>query len=359
MVSKLKVMKRLPLSRRRVLIGSRAVNAVVIGHGNGFVGRGIIEAVHEVFWLAALQKIQRTALRLFVRAAEVFADDAKNQELHAAEEQDAGHDGWPAGRRALLNECLIKHVDEGKDTRDEAGHPEVKAEAQRERRARKDTVDGKTPHLARREFRNTGKARRGREMQLLLTEAHRADEPADEARVLAVAAKRQHGLAVHQAEVGAARLHRHLGDEVEEFIVAGRSRALEPRGVFRRVTDGLHDLIAVTPILEQCRDELGRMLHVTVHRDDDIAIRMVEAAGQRELMAVVAREQHRLDAAVLTFEAVQDFAAPVARAVVDKDNLPVKVLPRHGFPDGFVKMLQIILFVVDWHNDGQSLFLHA
>ena len=100
------------------------------------------------------------------------------------------------------------------------------------------------------------------------------------------------------------------------------------------------------------------MLHVAVHRDDDIAVRMVEAAGQRELVAVVAREQHRLDARILALEPCEDGAALVARAIVDKDDLPVEVKTGHRLADGFVKVLQIILFVVDGYDDGQSLFLH-
>ena len=250
-------------------------------------------------------------------------------------------------------------MQEEADAREEARHAEVKAEAQREGRAREDAVDGEAPHLARRELRAARKARRRREVQLLLPEAHRADEPADEARVLAVAPEGQHGLAVHQAEIRAARLHGHLRDEVEELVVPGGCRTLEPRGIARRIAYRLHDIVSLVPVLQQFGNELGRMLHVAVHRDDDIAVRVVEAAGQRELVAVIACEQHRLDACVFTLELREDGAALVARSVVDKDDFPVKVKTCHRLADGFVEMMQIVLLVVDGYDDGQSLFLHG
>ena len=94
------------------------------------------------------------------------------------------------------------------------------------------------------------------------------------------------------------------------------------------------------------------MLHIPVHRDDDVAIRMVESAGQRELMAVIARQKHRLHMAVFALQTVQNFAALVARTIIDKDDFPVEIKTGHGLFDGFVKMLQIVLFVINRYDDG-------
>ena len=53
------------------------------------------------------------------------------------------------------------------------------------------------------------------------------------------------------------------------------------------------------------------MLHVAVHRDDRISVRMIDAAGQRELMSIVACEKNRANMCILRPQRAQNLTAAV------------------------------------------------
>jgi hypothetical protein len=58
-------------------------------------------------------------------------------------------------------------------------------------------------------------------------------------------------------------------------------------------------IIALPPLLDYPRDHFGRILQVRIHDNHSLSDAMIEACGDRELMAEVARQADQLDALIL------------------------------------------------------------
>ena len=159
------------------------------------------------------------------------------------------------------------------------------------------------------------------------------------------------GLMIHEPEVRTARLDRNLGNDIEQFVVSGGGQFLEPGGILGGFADGLDDVIALIPVIQKRRDQRWRVLHVAIHRDDSIAVSVIQTAGKRQLMAGVLGQENRLDMAVLLFELKQDFLAVIGRAIVYEDELPIVVKLGHFLTDCCIKMTQVVRFIIYGHYD--------
>lgn len=133
--------------------------------------------------------------------AEVFADDAQQEELETAYEGEDGQHGGPACHGMVFN-----IADQGVD--DEAEAEEGAQGACPEGKTQwfdglgKDAVYGQVEHLSGRELGDAREAWRRGEVYRGLAEAQAAYKAADEAAVLAELAHGQHRLAVHSSITG-------------------------------------------------------------------------------------------------------------------------------------------------------------
>ena len=93
------------------------------------------------------------------------------------------------------------------------------------------------------------------------------------------------------------------------------------------------------------------MLHIPVHRDDRIAVRMIDAAGQSKLMPIVACEKNRADATISLTQHAQDLTAAVGGTVVDEEQLIVIGQTPHHLLHRRRKMRDVLLLVVDRNDD--------
>jgi hypothetical protein len=96
------------------------------------------------------------------------------------------------------------------------------------------------------------------------------------------------------------------------------------------------------------------MLHVAVHRDHGVTVRMVDAAGQRDLVPRIARKEDRLHVSIRRAEFQEDFPAAVAGAVVHKEKLVIIWERCHYAGDAVRKMRDVPLLVVNGNNNGNS-----
>ena len=309
----------------------------------------------DLLGLAACDEVERPPLDLLKDASDVLAENAERDELQAAEEQHAGRDRRPAGHGAPLDELDVKHMKEQQDAQYAADEPRVKAQPQGHRRIGEDAVEREVQHLSWREFGNARKALGRNEADLHLTVAHGADHAANEARALAIAAKFQHDLAIHEAKIRAALLDVDARNLVERLVVPIRRRPLQETDALRRLTDRLHDVKTFFPLGKKRRNQRGWMLHVSVHHDDSRAVRVVETARQGKLMPEVAREEDGLHACILFLQTAQDLAAAVLGTVVDKDQLEIVLRRSHDLRNRLIKMFEIVLLVEYGDNDGNEL----
>jgi len=89
---------------------------------------------------------------------------------------------------------------------------------------------------------------------------------------------------------------------------------------------GKNDLGAASQFVDELRHQLGRMLEITIHHDDGVALRVMKPRAQCHLVAEIAHQRHIADAAVGCGEALYLRERIVGRAIIDEYDLPI----RHG-----------------------------
>jgi hypothetical protein len=80
--------------------------------------------------------------------------------------------------------------------------------------------------------------------------------------------------------------------------------------------------MAVAPLRNEVRDDLGRVLEIPVHRHDGAAGCGVEACGQCQLVTEVTRQAQDPETRVAAVEREALTVRPVVASVVDEDDLP-------------------------------------
>ena len=90
----------------------------------------------------------------------------------------------------------------------------------------------------------------------------------------------------------------------------------------------------------EARDLVGRVLEVSVHGDDHIALSLLKTAVESRALTVVAPELDSLDVAVLLRQLLDDVPGVVSGTVVDKDDLVREVVGLHDALDPGVQFRQ-------------------
>jgi hypothetical protein len=132
-----------------------------------------------------------------------------------------------------------------------------------------------------------------------------------------------------------------------------RGEELHPCLPFAALPDRVHDIGAVAPARDHVRDQLGRVLEVGVDHHHGVAARVLEAGGDRGLVAEVARERDHLDPLVGRGELGEQPAGPVLGAVVGDHQLPVPH-PLQCRRDPVVERADVALLVPHRGDDAQE-----
>jgi hypothetical protein len=128
----------------------------------------------------------------------------------------------------------------------------------------------------------------------------------------------------HEAEVAAADGEVERGEGVERAVEEASRGDLEPALRVFGAPHGVDDVVSLAGLVHERRDDLGRMLEVGVHRDDEVAGRCGEAGGQGDLVPEVPRQPDPPEALVVTGRGFDRLPGGVGRAVVDDDDLPLR-----------------------------------
>ena len=89
-----------------------------------------------------------------------------------------------------------------------------------------------------------------------------------------------------------------------------------------------HDVVARAPLRDQFGDHFGRVLQVGVDGHGSVAAHVVEPAGQRDLLAEIARQADDLDARIGMAQRHELGEGFVGAAVIDEDHLGRQREPR-------------------------------
>ncbi len=119
------------------------------------------------------------------------------------------------------------------------------------------------------------------------------------------------------------------------------------------------DVEAVAPASHEVADQRRWILEVGGHHDGRVAAAVVDARGNRDMTAEIARKTQGVDAIVAFTQCRQHFERTIATAIVDEHELPRIIAERlHHFGDPVVKSAQVAVLVEDRHHDGQQRLVH-
>ena len=229
---------------------------------------------------------------------EVLADQAEREQLDAADQQ---HDEQQR-RHAALVDARVAGDDRERQAEqrgERAGEAGERRELEREVRERGHAVEREAQHAPDRELRLAGAAGGAVVLDDVAPEADPRAHPAQEARALAHAQQRVERRAVEEAEVAGVGLELDLGEPAHERVEPARGGELEARLALALAALGDHDVGALAPALDQLGDQLRRVLEVAVDHHHRVPARVVEAGGERHLVAERAREVEHADARVV------------------------------------------------------------
>src|SRR5262245_51508402 len=189
--------------------------------------------------------VMRAPLDLVEDRADVFADDPKEDELHAAEDRDQHHQRCPP-RRPVRTAKIDEH---GEDCvqEPEAGKREADEDRGLKRAAGEGnhTVRGEADQPPKRILASPRRALTDGEANARAVESHPTDQTANELIALANASlEHPRDLSRDQAVIGRALVDWDVREEIDEPVEQPRRRALEPADVGRVLPDRVDDVTA-------------------------------------------------------------------------------------------------------------------
>ena len=297
-------------------------------------------------------QVQRALLDLGEHPRQVLPEDAQGDELHAAEEQDHHHHRGIAGHVDALHE----------DADDEEGGIQQGAQRQEqadiaphlERRGGEggDAVHRQAPQAPVVPARLAGQARVAVVVHRGLAKPHPGEQPLHEAGALRHAAQGLHHAPVHEPEVAGVARDVHLADAVQQAVEQARGGALDGGLAVAHPARGIDHVVALAPARDHLRDQFRRVLQVGVDRHHGGAGGMIQAGGERHLLAEVARQVDDLDAGLARVPVQQALEGVVAAAVVDADDLPAASGLVEDAADTFEEGVEVVGLVVHRRDDG-------
>jgi hypothetical protein len=171
------------------------------------------------------------------------------------------------------------------------------------------------------------------------TVAQPREHPTDETVPLRHRAERVDDATVREAEI--ARGCRDLNGRqlAEQPVVDARCVALHP--AFRALGhDAVDDVVPFAPARSELREQLGRMLKVTVHHDNGVAASELDPGGDGQLMSEVPGEVNDLDARIAAMQLEHQRVAHVGAAVVHEDHFDLAVQLRKHLLEATVQLAQ-------------------
>ena len=145
------------------------------------------------------------------------------------------------------------------------------------------------------------------------------------------------------------------GDQVEEVRVELADRA----GALARREDAVDVVVALFPLGDELRDDLGRVLEVGRHQDRGVTGHVAQAGGEPAVHVEVARELDDLEARVALVQREQLVPRVVQRPVLDDDRLEVVVRHRvEHCSETRAELIDALRLVIRRNNDRDELLVH-
>ena len=250
--------------------------------------RGVIVGGRVVAVDRLGDEVERAILDLVEDPPHVLPDDPEAQQLDTSEEEHDDDDGRPARDGRVGEEADVESPRQRHEAERHGEEPEGSDQADRRGGERRHRVSREVQHATHRILRLARMTRVAGVRDGRLLEADPAAHAAQVARTFGHREECVQRAAGEKPEVTCLLRDVDRAHAVDELVEGRRGCELEPRLALAVLADREDDVRARLPTLDELRDELRRILQVSVHRDHDVAARVLEPCAQRDLMAEVA-----------------------------------------------------------------------
>src|SRR5262245_8908740 len=107
----------------------------------------------------------------------------------------------------------------------------------------------------------------------------------------------------------------------------------------------MDDIISIPPEREHAGQELGRVLQVAIHGNDDITSCVTEASEQSRLVPEIPRQADMMNPRISDSHVRNGCQRPVGTPVVNKDEFEGPAVATKDGRDSFVDMTEIRFFI--------------
>ena len=117
------------------------------------------------------------------------------------------------------------------------------------------------------------------------------------------------------------------------------------------------DVVALFEFGEEVGDLLGIVLEITIHGEDEVSLRVIEAGGESRGLTEVAAELDDENAAVDCGDLFKQAVGAIAGSIVDEDQFEGFADLLHYRFEAVVEGGDVFFFVMERNNDG--IFRHG
>ena len=110
-------------------------------------------------------------------------------------------------------------------------------------------------------------------------------------------------------------------ENCHELVGDAGGKAAEKKVVAAMFAPAADDVVTLFELSEEVRDFAGVMLQIAVHGKDEVALGVIKASGESGGLTKVAAEFDDEDTAIYGGDLFKKAVGPVARAIVDEDQL--------------------------------------
>src|ERR1044071_7831072 len=160
---------------------------------------------------------------------------------------------------------------------------------------------------------------------------------------------------IHHAEITCIERYIYVRYMAQQHIENSVAGSFEP-AFLSTLSDCINNVVSFAPLGDKLRERLRRILQVGIHHCDRAPTRIIEASGDRHLMAEIAREFDDHYTLVGPANLVQAFNALVRASVIDKDNFKIQFKLIEHCDQSFVQGWDILGLIVNWNNHGDLRF---
>src|SRR5258706_9521134 len=109
--------------------------------------------------------------------------------------------------------------------------------------------------------------------------------------------------------------------------------------------NGMNDFKAFLPLGDQLRNDLGRILQITIHNHTGIALRIIQRGGDRSLVTEIPAQVKPPDARIRTAYVLKPSGRVIRASVVYADDLREAVQMFQHLCESFEKRPDGVLFI--------------